>query len=107
MITKWTSHLSDPEEKERFENQVMSAKPVLERLAQILKEDRDQFEAGEMSAKYFDTPNWDYKSAYNLGCKFYNTIVQKIINLETKQEETNDRQFTRTTTRSKPNTGPK
>ena len=49
MYTKWTSNLRDPEMKERFQNQVLSAKPVLERLTDILTTAKNEMEDAEIN----------------------------------------------------------
>jgi len=94
VYTKWTSHLSDPEEKQRFENQIISAKPVLERLAQLITEDEGNLDKVELGVKQFEVPNWDYRQAYYNGSRASLHSIKKLIDLD-QQEITNDRKLTR------------
>ena len=94
MFTRWTSHISDPEEKQRFKNQIISAKPVLERLAQLIDEDEAALNSAERSVKQFDSPNWSWKQAYWNGARATLHSQKKIIDLD-QQDTTNDRKFIR------------
>lgn len=97
MYTKWTSHINDPSEKVNFENQIISAKPVLERLLQLVREDQEAASRVEMSVKQFENPNWAYRQAYMNGGRASYEAIAKLIDLDQQniQKETNDRQFTR------------
>lgn len=85
MITKWTSHLKDEEDKERFATSVMASKHVLDRLIQIIEEMEDDLDAAERSPKTYETPNWDYRQAHNNGAKQYLNIFKKIITLDQQE----------------------
>jgi hypothetical protein len=63
MKTSWTKHLKDPAEKALFEQQVIAAKTVLERLAEIIQFRREHIEF----SSDFETPAWSEKHAHNLG----------------------------------------
>jgi hypothetical protein len=75
--------------KERFQNQVLSAKPVLERLTDILTTAKNEMEDAEINGGSFQNPNWANKQAYILGQKASLGYVIKLINLD--QQELNDR----------------
>lgn len=93
MYTKWTSHISDLEEKIRFQAQINSAKPVLERLLQLLQENEEVLDKIDISAKQFDSPNWAYRQAFNNGGRAAFVAIKKLVDLD--QQETNyDRKFT-------------
>lgn len=94
MYTKWTSHLSDPEEKERFLNLIVSSKPVLDRLAQLIKEDEDNLHKVERSAKQFDSPNWSWRQAFYNGSIAAYFSTQKLIDLD-QQDINHDRKHIR------------
>lgn len=94
MYTKWTSHISDPEEKVRFQNQIISAKPVLERLVQLIAEDVEALDRVELNVKQFEIPNWDYRQAFYNGCRSSYTSLNKLIDLD-QQDLPNDRKLTR------------
>lgn len=93
MYTKWTSHISDPEEKVRFQNQIISARPVLERLAQLIKEDESSLDKVELSVKQFEVPNWDYRQAFYNGSRASYQSLLKTIDLD-QQDLPNDRKLT-------------
>lgn len=90
MYSIWTSHIKDPEEKARFLNHIQSAKPVLERLLNILKEREAAIDQIERSVKQFEIPNWDYRQAFYNGERAQVAQIVSIIDLE-KQETPNDR----------------
>jgi len=93
MYTKWTSHISDPEEKARFENQIMSARPVLERLTQLISEDEGSLDKVELSVKQFEVPNWDVRQAFYNGSRASYKSLMKLIDLD-QQDLSNDRKLT-------------
>jgi len=86
MYTKWYSHIKDPEAQERFRNQILSAKPVLERLATLLKTELDGLDRSELDIRTFDQPNWDYRQAFKNGCRAELNFMTKLIDLD--QQET-------------------
>lgn len=85
MYTIWTKHLLD-DQKELFKNQVIGSKDVLERLADILKEEEKQLDRSEMDIKCFEDPNWTYKQAYKNGQRSALQMMIKLIDLD--QQET-------------------
>lgn len=85
VITKWTSHLSTDEEKQRFKNDILSARSVLERLEQMLKEEEGYLSQAEISSKIYDTPNWAYKQAHTNGFKGALNMLYKILTLDPKE----------------------
>lgn len=87
MFTKWTQHLKDPDEVTDFTIEIKSARRVLERLADILKEDLASIEKVEISPKVYDLPNWEHRQAHSNGIKFNaNRTISLITNLD--QQET-------------------
>lgn len=82
MYTKWYTHIKDPEQQDKFRDQILSAKPVLERIAQILQEEKQGIDTSITSIKAFDTPNWDVKRAFKDGCLCELNFVNKLIDLE-------------------------
>lgn len=92
MITKWTSHITDPEDKERFRSHILSAKPVLARLGQMLDEEESNLDMREISVTAFDNPNWAYRQAYMNGCRAFLKMIRKAIDLD--QGSTNERNIT-------------
>ena len=86
MQIAWTKHLKNPEEQQRFESHILSAKPVLDRLYDLLKEAQQDIDERELSFKIFDQPNWDYRQAYINGFKSCLKTIFKIINLDQKEQ---------------------
>jgi hypothetical protein len=82
MFVDWTKHLKTPEEKSRFENQVQSAKPVLDRLIQLIKEKTDSLDLSETREEQFDNPNWAHKQAYKNGLRSATQGFTKLIDLD-------------------------
>lgn len=91
MFTKWTQHLRTDEDKERFRQQVLAAKPVLERLLDLMKSEEDNLNRSETSVKTFDTPNWAYLQAFKNGYRSCLNVVKTTIDLDQQKENTNDR----------------
>lgn len=90
MYTAWTKHIKDQEEKIKFQNQVLAAKPVLEHLIRLMREDEEAQDAGEMNVKSFDTPNWDYKQAFRNGYRAHRSLITKLINLDQQEIPSHD-----------------
>lgn len=84
MQIDWTKHLKTEEEIKRFEQTVQSAKPVLDRLKQIILEKEEALGRDEMSLKSFDTPNWEFKQAFKNGIRHANNGFKTLINLDQK-----------------------
>lgn len=86
MISAWTRHLKDPDDIQRFQNQLKGSKAVLSRLNDLLNIEKQGLEAAQISSKIYDSPNWDYRQAHTNGFKAALQMVSKIITLD--QEET-------------------
>lgn len=90
MYVDWTRHLSDPKEKESFEQSILGAKRVLERLKALIDERQFSMESIEKGLKQFDNPNWAYKQAFNNGLKSAYETIKKLIDLDNQVvKETN------------------
>lgn len=88
MIIQWTSHLKDQEERDRFQRLVLSAKPVLERLSELLDERNKAIDVIETGVEKYKQPGWDAIQAHYNGEKATIKYIKKLINLD--QRETND-----------------
>jgi hypothetical protein len=84
MITAWTKHLQSEEDKQRFTKTVLASRATLERLQQLLDEEKAGLESAEISPKIYETPNWDYKQAHTNGFKSALKMVSKLITLDPK-----------------------
>lgn len=94
MITKWTQHLRDPKEKEELEKAIRSAKPVLDRLKDMVEDQIKQVASSELDVNAFDNPNWAYKQAYKNGYKTSLRFLETILNNLDHQKEINNDKFT-------------
>lgn len=86
MYTKWTQHLKDPEEKQRFENSIRSAAPVLEQLQVFLKEEELALNRSETDIRVFDQPNWAERQAFKNGYRSCLGILQKLVDLDQQKD---------------------
>lgn len=86
MLTIWTQNLKTQEEKEIFANQVLAARPVLERLSQLLDEKETQLERSERSLKAYDRPNWAFEQAHKNGYLSSLQNVRDLLNLDQQRE---------------------
>lgn len=82
MYSAWTQHLKDPEDKIRFENSVVAAKPVLDRLKNIL----DTLESGvaqdEFKKENYEKPSWAFRQAHDNGYRHCKKTVFTVIDLD-------------------------
>lgn len=89
MQIAWTKHLKTPEEKAKFQQAVLSARPVLERLREIIEEtDKASADALLLMSSY-DSPSWAYKAADNVGYRRALRNLKTLTNLD-QQKETNE-----------------
>ena len=91
MITAWTKHLKDQDAKANFERTVWGSKPTLDRLIDILKEELNNTEEQQISAKSFDSPNWAEHQAYMNGYKQAQKTIIKLINLDQQKHDITNR----------------
>lgn len=82
MYLDWTKHLSDPEDAARFQNTVLGAKPVLNRLKDLLTEYERSLDRSEMDVTTYESPNWDYKQAHKNGYRACLNRIKELINLD-------------------------
>lgn len=84
MYTAWTKHLHNPEEKKKFEQGVLSSKPVLDHLKGLLAEMETDLDRAETNPKNYEVPNWDYRQAHNNGYRQCLYILQKLVDLDSQ-----------------------
>lgn len=85
MISAWTKNLSSTDDQERFKKHLLSSRAILERLQELLDEEKKALDAAEISPKMFDSPNWDYKQAYSNGFKAGIKMVSNLIYIDPKE----------------------
>jgi len=88
MYTKWTQHLKDDEEKKRFQNQIWSAKPVLDRVYAILEEQEKGLDRSEIDPGSFENANWAYLQAFKNGDRFRLNYLKQLIDLDKQKDDT-------------------
>lgn len=89
MYTRWTSHLKTPEEKQQFTNDILSAKSVLERLADMIDEDVDQLDKSEIDQRVYSIPNWSHLQAHKNGNRQSYAAIRQMIDLDQQKEPIN------------------
>ncbi len=82
MLTVWTKNLKTQEEKDNFNNQLLGARPVLERLQELLNEKEVELDRSERRLSAYETPNWAYIQAHKNGCASMLQSVKELINLD-------------------------
>lgn len=82
MLTVWTKNLKTKSEQDNFNNQLLGARPVLERLTEILTEKEAELDRSERSLKAYDNPNWAYQQAHKNGFASSIAALKEIINLD-------------------------
>lgn len=87
MLTKWTSHLKTPEERQRFESAVLGSKRVLERQYEIIEELETELNSVETNPKNYEIPNWDYRQAHNNGFRQCLNVIKKLIDIKEDQSD--------------------
>ena len=85
MQSVWTTHIKDAKDKENFQNSVIGAKRVLDRLKSIIESQSDTIERSKLSLKSFDSPNWAEKRAFKDGMQSAYQVVKEIIDLDQQQ----------------------
>ena len=91
MKIQWTSNLKTEEEKERFQKQVLAAKPVLARLDNLLNERQKAIDIIDTGVDKYTQPGWDAIQAHYNGEKASIKYIKNLINLDHK-ETTDGRQ---------------
>lgn len=82
MISAWTKHLSNDEDKTRFQGAVLGSKLVLNRLQALMDEMKTDTENQELSTKLYDSPSWAYIQADANGYKRCLKQISKLITLD-------------------------
>lgn len=90
MYSRWTQHLQTEEEQEIFKHEVLRARPVLNRLLQILNEDEAMLDRSEMDQRVYDLPNWEYRQAHKNGLRQEMQAVRLLIDLDQQKGTKNE-----------------
>jgi len=95
MYSRWTQHLQTEEEKQKFRNDIYSARSVLERLTDLINEDESLLDRSETDQRIYDVPNWEYRQAHKNGLRQYMREVRLMTNLDQQKGTFNDPESTR------------
>lgn len=95
MYTRWTQHLSDPQSKTEFQNDIKGAKRVLERLHQMIEEDENALEKSENDQRVYSSPNWSHLQAHRNGNRQTYATIKNLINLDQQKDIITNDKFTR------------
>jgi len=85
MQPKWTSHLRDKEEKDRFAKYLLSSRGVIDRLLVITKDMELELDGKELSPEAYDSPSWASKQADNNGYRRCLRRIQTLLTLDPKE----------------------
>ncbi len=85
MISAWTKNLSSVDDINRFKQHLLSSRAILERLQELLDEEKKALDAAEISPKAYDSPNWDYRQAHSNGFKAGLKMVSNLIYIDPKE----------------------
>lgn len=82
MNIAWTKHLKTEEEKKLYRESLKRVKWVLDDLNRLVDSNLASNEAGEISPKSYDSPNWAYRQAHANGYKQAMKDLQKLITID-------------------------
>lgn len=85
MISRWTQHLKDQEDIERFKNSLLGQKWLLNRLSEILEEEEQSLDRSETTNKVYENSNWAYLQAHKNGYRQALSVLKKLVNLDPKE----------------------
>jgi hypothetical protein len=84
MWIKWTSHLKTETEIDDFRNKVYGAKPVLDRIRQLLDEKEAAIDRSEIKLEEYENPNWSHKQAFKNGIRAACADLRLLLTIEEK-----------------------
>jgi hypothetical protein len=84
MPIRWSQHLQDDEEREKFKQTVKASQTALRRLVELLFQDLNSMTATEYTLDDFEDPAWGHKQAFRNGYKKamvdYITLIEGALN---------------------------
>lgn len=86
MITAWTKHLTNPEEKEQYAKSLSNSKWILDHLSDLLTKVETDVTRQEISPRAYDNANWPYRQAHSNGFKQAIRVVKQLISLDLKEQ---------------------
>jgi hypothetical protein len=86
MYVGWTKHLVDDKEKEAFSNRIWRAKPVLDRVTELIEVEQQAIDDTERDPKAYDNPAWPYKQAYKNGMRAGLSVIKQFVDLNNQKK---------------------
>lgn len=86
MWIKWTANLKTESEINAFRDRVFSARPVLDRIVQLLDEKEAAIDRSEIAVAEYDNPNWSHKQAFKNGIRSACADLRLLLTIEDKNE---------------------
>lgn len=77
--SKWFIQLSNEESRQQFRKSIFAAKIVLERIKEIIEEEKKDMNIAETSPKDFEDGNWAYKQAFRNGERRGLKVVEDLL----------------------------
>ncbi len=90
MNLAWTRSFKTEEEKQKFLNLLMAAKPALQRLTEILQEDEDDLDVRESDVTVYDAASWSHKQAHLNGHRACLRKIKRLVDLDQQQRKNTD-----------------
>jgi hypothetical protein len=90
MYSSWAQHLPE-NEKEDFQRLVWRAKPVLDRVTDLINAEVRAIDDTERDPKAYDNPSWAYKQAYKNGLRTGFSKIKEFVDLNKQQKPKDDR----------------
>lgn len=84
MWIKWTSNLKSEGEINDFRNKIFAAKPVLDRITNLLDEKEAALDRSEINIAEYDNPNWSHKQAFKNGIRAACADLRLLLTIEDK-----------------------
>lgn len=85
MWTRWTSNLKTDAEKDNFRRRVNSSKDVLDRVIEICEEKIASLDDQQCDLDAFNSPNWAYLQAAQIGRKGQLKDIIQLLTLDQKE----------------------
>jgi flagellin-specific chaperone FliS len=85
MISRWTQHLKNEEDKEKFRDYLSRNKELFSRLRAILDEEEEEISRSERTQKEYEISNWAYLQAHKNGYRQCLALLKKLTILDPKE----------------------
>lgn len=94
MYIEWYDGATDPAVKEQIDREIVSAKPVLDRIKRITEKKERTLDRQEMNIEVYNMPNWDVRQAHKNGQRSSLDWMKTLVDLDQQKTPTYDGQFT-------------